>query len=300
MLYQPPPRVTYSPPHISTDGTNLNAVEHFTYLGSVISNDATVSKDLDNRLSKASSSFGRCQREYGRVTRSASPQISRYTGPSSFPPPILCGAETWVLYWKQMRLLERFYQRCLRSILGIKWQDHVSNESLQESQPARIESILLQVQLRWAGHVTKMEDVRIPKAVFLSELQEGKRDRGAPRKHYKDQLKRQLAQAGIGHQSWQQASDRDSWRSSVRNASCEFEAERHKATKEKRRRQKEQAPPLHPHPKPPSVQSAVGVRINNRSLQPQTSMQDLTINPANNPRLQGMSHHHSTEQWVGF
>ena len=50
-----------------------------------------------------------------------------------------------------------------------------------------------------------------PKAVFFSELQEGKRDRGAPRKRYKDQLKRQLAQAGISHQSWQQeASDRDS------------------------------------------------------------------------------------------
>ena len=53
VLYQPPPREAYSPPHISIDGTDLNAVEHFTYLGSVISNDATVSKDLDNRLSKA-------------------------------------------------------------------------------------------------------------------------------------------------------------------------------------------------------------------------------------------------------
>ena len=59
VLYQPPPRVEYSPHNISIDGTNLNAVEHFTYLGSVISNDATVSKDLDNHLSKASSSFGR-------------------------------------------------------------------------------------------------------------------------------------------------------------------------------------------------------------------------------------------------
>ena len=59
VLYQPPPRVAYSPLHISIDGANLNAVEHFTYLGSVISNDATVSKDRYNRLSKASSSFGR-------------------------------------------------------------------------------------------------------------------------------------------------------------------------------------------------------------------------------------------------
>ena len=68
---------------------------------------------------------------------------------------------------------------------------------------------MLQVQLRWAGHVTRKEDVRMPKAIFFSELQEGKRDRGAPRKRYKDRLRRQLPQAGISHQSWQQeASDR--------------------------------------------------------------------------------------------
>ena len=59
MLYQPPPHVAYSPPHISINGTNLNTVEHFTYLGSVISNDAAVCKDLDNLLLEASSSFGR-------------------------------------------------------------------------------------------------------------------------------------------------------------------------------------------------------------------------------------------------
>ena len=108
--------------------------------------------------------------------------------------------ETWVLYRKQIRLLERFHQRYLRYILGIKWHDHVSNEKvLKRASLPSIESILLQVQLRWAGHVTRMEDIRMPKAVFFSELQEGKRDLGAPRKRYKDQLKRQLPQAGISH-----------------------------------------------------------------------------------------------------
>ena len=151
-----------------------------------------------------------------------------------------------VLYRKQIRLLERFHQRCLCSILSIEWQDNVSNEEvLKRPSLPSIESILLQVQLRWAGHITRMEDVRMPKAVFFSELQEGKRDRGAPRKCYKDQLKRQLAQAGISYQSWQQeASDRDSWYLSVRKTSCEFEAESHKAAKEKRRTQKERAASL--------------------------------------------------------
>ena len=72
VLYQPPPREAFSPPHISINGTNLKAEEHFTYLGSVIS-DATVSKDLDNRLSKASSSFGRLSK---RIWHSHSLRLS--------------------------------------------------------------------------------------------------------------------------------------------------------------------------------------------------------------------------------
>ena len=63
VLYQSPPREPYNPPHISIDGINLNAVEHFTYLGSVISSDATVGKDLVNRSSKASSSFWKAVKE---------------------------------------------------------------------------------------------------------------------------------------------------------------------------------------------------------------------------------------------
>ena len=58
---------------------------------------------------------------------------------------------------------------------------------------------------------------------------------------------RQLAQAGISHQSWQQEAsdrDRDSWHLSMRKASCEFETETHKAAKEKRRKQKERAASL--------------------------------------------------------
>ena len=67
---------------------------------------------------------------------------------------------------------------------------------------------MLRVQLRWAVRVTRMEDVLMSKTVFISKLHEGKRDRGAPRKRYKDQLKRQLAQAEISHKTWQQEARR--------------------------------------------------------------------------------------------
>ena len=77
VLHQP--RKAYSPPHISIDGTNLNAVDHFTYLGSAISIDATVSKHLYNRLSKANSSFGRLsKREWQSHTLRLSTKIRVY------------------------------------------------------------------------------------------------------------------------------------------------------------------------------------------------------------------------------
>ena len=153
LLYQPPPREAYSPPHISIDGTNLNAVEHFTYLGSVISNDATVSTDLDNHLSKTSSCCGRLSR---KVLQSHSlcltTKIQLYK--AIIVTTLLYGAETWVLYQKQIRLLERFHQRCLRSILGIKWQDHMSNEEvLKRASLPSIEPILPQVQLLSLIHI---------------------------------------------------------------------------------------------------------------------------------------------------
>ncbi|XP_066285623.1 uncharacterized protein [Branchiostoma lanceolatum] len=72
-MYQKPPRGTYTPPQISIDGQSLNAVDHFTYLGSVISNDATVTKDMDSRLGKACSSFGRLQK---RVWKNHSLRLS--------------------------------------------------------------------------------------------------------------------------------------------------------------------------------------------------------------------------------
>ena len=136
----------------------------------------------------------------------------------------------------------------------IRGRERDYEEVLKRASLPSIESILLQVHLRWAGHVTRVEDVRMPKAVFFRELQEGKRDRGAPRKRYKDQLKRQLAQAGISHQSWQQeASDRDSWRSSVRKDSCEFEARGIKPQRKNAGGRKSEQHPYHPHPEPSSV-----------------------------------------------
>ena len=75
-------------------------------------------------------------------------------------------------------------------IAHVRLQDKASNtQVLQRFKITGIEASLLTAQLRWTGHVIRMNDNRLPKAVLYSQLQKGVRSRGAQRKRYKDLLK---------------------------------------------------------------------------------------------------------------
>ena len=125
--------------------------------------------------------------------------------------------------------------------MGIKWQEYVTNEEvLKRASLPSLECTLLQQQFRWAGHVARMEDSRMFKAVFFGELREGKRKCGAPKKRYKDQLKKQLSLTEIPLHSWQQeANSRENWRKVVGSASRRFECSKRDAAEGKRKKRKE-------------------------------------------------------------
>ncbi|KAL8595830.1 hypothetical protein ACOMHN_012248 [Nucella lapillus] len=59
VMYQPVPNKQYHEPQITVNGQTLQAVETFTYLGSTLSRNANIDAETNNRISKASSAFGR-------------------------------------------------------------------------------------------------------------------------------------------------------------------------------------------------------------------------------------------------
>jgi len=82
--------------------------------------------------------------------------------------PVWCWV-IWITYRRHMHLIERwsYHQRCLRAILNINWSDFVTNiEVLEMAKVTSIEAMLLKTQLRWAGHVSRMWDNRLPMIVL--------------------------------------------------------------------------------------------------------------------------------------
>ena len=92
-------------------------------------------------------------------------------------PSLLYGRETWTLYLRHIKKIELFHMRALRSILGIRWLDHITNlEVLDQAKSTGIEATIIKAQLRWVGHVIRMEKCRMPRRLMYGELQTGKRN----------------------------------------------------------------------------------------------------------------------------
>ena len=81
----------------------------------------------------------------------------------------------------QEKGLNVFDMSCLRRIMGITWQDKVTNNVvLRKAGISSLLTLLNQRRMRWLGHVARMEDGRIPNDLLYGELATGKRPTGRP------------------------------------------------------------------------------------------------------------------------
>ena len=111
---------------------------------------------------------------------------------------------------RQEKRLNVFHMRCRRRILGITWQEKVTNKVVLEKAGIPSLYFLKQRRMPLLGHVTRMKDGRIPKDLLYGELATGKRPTGPPQLRFKNVCKRDLQALGINTDSWEvTATDRD-------------------------------------------------------------------------------------------
>ncbi|XP_046978621.1 uncharacterized protein LOC124544203 [Vanessa cardui] len=197
-------------PVILLHGVPLDVVNKFCYLGSTVTSNLSLSADIDIRIGKAATMFGKLRtRVWDNNHLTVRTKILVYQ--AWILSILLYGAETWTSYAKQEYRLNAFHMRCVRNILGVTWKDRITNKAiLTKAQLPSLSALLKQRRLRWVGHVHRMDASRLPRKVLLGAVANAKRNVGRPLLRFKDCVKRDLTSFGIEHREWEKlAEDRD-------------------------------------------------------------------------------------------
>ncbi|CAH2100132.1 unnamed protein product [Euphydryas editha] len=130
--------------------------------------------------------------------------------------PILTyGSECWVLSKKDENSLLVFERKILRRIFGAvmeneRWRTRYNHELYQMYDEPNVIKTIKIGRLRWAGHVLRMDEARVPKRL-LEGRPEGRRSRGRPKLRWLDGVEQDIKILGVT--SWRRkASNRSDWR----------------------------------------------------------------------------------------
>ncbi|BHF58803.1 hypothetical protein SprV_0100175800 [Sparganum proliferum] len=129
VMHQPPPNTAHNASQITVNGTQLQVVDNFTYLGSNLFHSAKIKDEVARQIFKASQAFGSLQ---NTVRNGHSVQISTKLKvcKAAILSTLLYGAETRMVYMKQARRLNHFHLSWLQRILKLRWQDRIPNTDL--------------------------------------------------------------------------------------------------------------------------------------------------------------------------
>ena len=138
VMYQPAPKKPYQEHTVTVNGQKLVTVDKFVYLGSTLSRSVHIDDETHARIAKASSSFGRIRSSvWERKGVSLPTKLSVYK--AIVLTTLLYASETWTVYQRHAKKLNRFHLNCLRKLLRVKWQD---TEILEQSGMSNIFTIV--------------------------------------------------------------------------------------------------------------------------------------------------------------
>lgn len=199
---------------IRLEEEELEDVDSFTYLGSVIDVKGGTDADVKARIGKARIAFLQLGKVWSSKDLSLSTKIRLFN--TSVKSVLLYGAETWRTAVSTIKKIQTFINGCLRRILRIRWPNVITNEELWErTRQPRVEQEIQQRRWRWIGHTLRRPTSSTTRQALTWNPQ-GERNRGRPRNTWRRDLETDYTKMGF---TWSQlenlAQDRDGWRTLV-------------------------------------------------------------------------------------
>jgi hypothetical protein len=191
------------------DGTQLEVVDDFKYLGSWL---ASTERDINVRRAQAWKALHNMRRIW---MSSLSSQMKRRLFVATVESVLLYGSEAWTLTAQQERSIDGVYTRMLRMALNVSWEDHIRNVDLYDTLP-RVTDKIRARRMRLAGHCVRHPELAAS-GLILWEPKHGTRSRGRPTATYVDTLKRDTGLSNT-NEIRTLMEDRDQWRAAIRNS----------------------------------------------------------------------------------
>ena len=109
----------------------LELVHEFVYLGSIITDNMSIDSEPNKRIWKAAMTLSRLtKRVWSNNKLSDHTIVNVYK--ACVISTLLYGSESWTMRAHQEKRLNVFHMHCLRRVLGITWQDKVTNKVVLE------------------------------------------------------------------------------------------------------------------------------------------------------------------------
>ena len=153
-------------------GEEIESVTEFQYLGSIVSSCGRMGADVGRRIAQASKAFGALRKPVF-MDKDLLLTTKRKVYQACILSVLLYGSECWTPLKKQLKKLDSFHNRCVRTILGIsnkqQWEQRITSMEIRRKW-GDLESATIKVKkrrLEWLGHVARMSDHRIPKVCLF-------------------------------------------------------------------------------------------------------------------------------------
>jgi len=199
----------------------IENVEKFTYLGSLITNNGRMDAEVDRRIASASKAFGALRYAVFK-DRHLNTNTKRKVYGACVLSVLLYSSECWTLLRKHHRKLNALHNRCIRTILGItnqqQWELHITSKMIRDlwGDPETVSGKVTKRRLEWLGHLARMPNQRIPKMALFGWLPKP-HPPGGPRKRWRDQIRQDLKAVGVSEEDvYEEASNRAGWRAIYR------------------------------------------------------------------------------------
>ena len=194
----------------------VETVKEFVYLGSLLTESGGNTKEITRRINLGTFKFNQLLKPlWNQPCVSLKTKLSIYK--SVVMNTVLYGCEAWTCTDADYALLNVFHTKKLRQLANLK-MDQISNDKLYkltDSYP--LENVVRKYRLRWAGHVARLENTRIPKMVLFGRIERGgTRPPGRPKSNWFNCLSSDCEMVNIPYGQWHtKAKDRDKWRDTI-------------------------------------------------------------------------------------